>query len=137
MKRLFLLLVIVSMTHFLVPGAGDDIRVETMPPVVIKTIPQAGDTGVDSSLKEIRVTFSKEMKTDNQWSWVKISGDTFPKIVGNTYYLNDKKTCVLPVKLEPGKTYVIWINRGQYNYFKDKNNNSAIPYLLVFETSGG
>jgi hypothetical protein len=49
--------------------------------------------------------------------------------VGKIHYLKDKKTCVLPVKLEPGKTYVIWINSGKYNYFKDKDENSAIPYF--------
>ena len=134
MKRFFLLVVIFSLTNFPVLTAGDNVSVKTMPPVVIKTIPQSGDTRVDPSVKEIRVTFSKEMMTDNQWSWVKVSDETLPEIVGKTYYLKDKKTCVLPVKLKPGKTYAIWINYGKYNYFKDKDGNSAIPYLLVFET---
>ncbi len=40
----------------------------------------------------------------------------------------------MPVKLEAGKTYVLWCNRGQFNAFRDVGNNSAIPYLLVFET---
>ena len=134
MKRFFFLLVIFSLTNFSVLTAGDNVSVKTMPPVVIKTVPQSGDTWVDPSVKEIRVTFSKEMMTDNQWSWVKISNETFPEIVGKIHYLKDKKTCVLPVKLEPGKTYVIWINSGEHNYFKDTDGNSAIPYLLVFET---
>ncbi len=136
MKRFFLLLVIfsITITNFSVLTAGDKLSVKTMPPVVIKTLPQSGDTSVDPSVTEIRVTFSKEMMTNNQWSWVKISDDTFPEIAGNIHYLNDKKTCVLPVKLKPGKTYVIWINSGKYNYFKDTNTYSAIPYLIVFET---
>lgn len=134
MKKLFLLLVIFSLTNFPVFTTGNKISVKTMPPVVIKTIPQAGDTSVDPALKEIRVTFSKEMMTNNQWSWVKISDETFPEITGDTHYLKDKKTCVLPVKLEPGKTYVIRLNWGKFNYFKDENGNSAIPYQLVFET---
>jgi RNA polymerase sigma-70 factor (ECF subfamily) len=134
MKRFFFLLVIFSLTHFPVLTAGDNVSVKTMPPVVIKTVPQSGDTGVDPYVKEIRVTFSKEMMTNNQWSWVKISGETFPEIAGKIHYLKDRKTCVLPVKLKPGKTYVIWINSGKYNYFKDPDGNSAIPYLLVFET---
>ena len=133
MKRFFLLLLIFSLAAFPVL-AGDEISVETMPPSVIKTVPQAGDTRVDPSLKEISVTFSKDMKTNNQWSWCMHTPDTFPEIdKNNTRYL-DKRTCVLPVKLKPGKTYVIRINTQQYNYFKDKNGNSAIPYLLVFQT---
>ena len=136
MKKIFLLLIIFSITNFsvLTAGAGDKVSVKTMPHVLVKTLPQSGDTSVNPSVKEIRVTFSKEMATNNQWSWVKMSDDTFPEIVGNIHYLKDKKTCVLPVKLEPGKTYVIRINWGKYNYFKDTNHNPAIPYLIVFET---
>ena len=136
MKRFFLLLIIFSIINFsvLTAGAGDKVSVKTMPPVVIKTLPQSGDTSVDPSVKEIKVTFSKEMMTNNQWSWVNMPDAPFPEITGDIHYLNDKKTCVLPVKLEPGKTYVIWINSGKFNYFKDKNKTSAIPYLIVFET---
>ena len=46
----------------------------------------------------------------------------------------DKRTCVLPVKLEGGKTYVIWLNSERFNNFKDPQRRPAIPYLLVFET---
>ncbi len=134
MKRLFLLLVIFSVTTLPVLTAGEKISVETMPPSVIKTVPQAGAVNVDPALKEIRATFSKEMMTDNMWSFVHMSKDTFPKIAGDIHFLKDKKTCVLPVKLEPGKTYVIWINSGKFNYFKDTNKKPAIPYLLVFQT---
>ena len=98
-----------------------------MPPVVIKTVPQAGDTGVNPSLKEIRVTFSKDMITDQMWSWVRTSKETFPKIAGAVRYLKDNRTCVLPLKLLPGKTCVIWINSGKYNSFRDLGKRSAVP----------
>jgi RNA polymerase sigma-70 factor (ECF subfamily) len=117
-----------------VAQAENGVSVKSMPPVVIKTIPQAGDTTVDPSIKEIRVTFSKEMMIDNMWSWVMISRESFPKITGQVKYLNDRRTCIAPVKLEPGKTYVVWFNSEKYNAFRDKNNNPAVPYLLVFET---
>ena len=111
-----------------------DVSVKTMPPVVVKTFPQSGDIAVDPSVNEIRVTFSKDMLTEKQWSWVMISKETFPQITGDVRYLKDKRTCVAPVKLAPGKTYVIWFNSGKYNYFKDVDNKSAVPYLLVFQT---
>jgi hypothetical protein len=41
---------------------------------------------------------------------------------------------VLPVKLEPGKRYVIWINTAKFRNFKDRNGNPAEPYKLVFTT---
>jgi RNA polymerase sigma-70 factor (ECF subfamily) len=111
------------------------VSVETMPPSVVKTVPRAGDTKVDPALKEVRVTFSKDMLTKEMWSWCSQSPETFPEIDKTKIrYLEDRRTCVLPVKLEPGKTYVIWINTQKYNYFKDTNKNSAIPYLLVFQT---
>lgn len=114
--------------------AENNITVKSMPPVVVKTFPQAGDTAVDASIKEISVTFSKEMMTKNMWSWVMVSKESFPNISGEVKYLKDKKTCVAPVNLEPGKTYVIWFNSEKNNAFRDIDNNPAVPYLLVFQT---
>ena len=81
----------------------------TLPPVVVKTVPQAGDVKVDPNITEIRVTYSKRME-DGSWSWGQISDDTMPKTTGKPHYLADGKTCVLPVKLEPGHTYVLQLN---------------------------
>ncbi len=114
--------------------AENNITVDSMPPVVVDTFPRAGDTAVDPAISEIRVTFSKEMMTRQMWSWVIVSKESFPRIVGEVRYLDDKRTCLAPVKLEAGKTYAIWFNSAKYNAFRDRNNNPAVPYLLVFET---
>jgi len=114
------------------PALAKKPSVASMPPVVVKTVPQAGDTKVDPGLKQIKVTFSKDMKTNKMWSFVKVSKDTYPETGGPKY--TDKRTIVLPVTLKPGKTYAIWINSGKYNAFRDAQNNPAVPYLLVFET---
>jgi hypothetical protein len=108
--------------------------VQNMPPSVVKTVPPAGDTDVDPALKEITVTFSKDMITDRMWSVCQISKETFPEMAGKIHYLPDKRTCVIPVKLQPGKVYVLWFNRAQYNSFRDTGNNPSVPYMLVFET---
>jgi len=108
--------------------------VKTLPPSVVKTVPQAGDTEVAPSTKEIRVTFSKDMTTKNMWSVCQVSAETFPEFNGKIHYLDDKRTCVIPVKLESGKTYVIWFNTEKHNNFRDAENNPSVPYLLVFET---
>ena len=47
--------------------AENKITVKSMPPVVVKTLPQAGGTAVDPAIKEISVTFSKEMMTKDMW----------------------------------------------------------------------
>jgi hypothetical protein len=117
---------------------GPTVSVEAMPPSVVKTDPQAGDKQVDPSLAEIKVTFSKDMMTERMWSFCQISDDTFPKRAEGKEirYLPDLRTCVLPVTLETDKTYVIWLNKGRFNSFRDRNNNPSVPYLLVFRTKG-
>ena len=111
-----------------------EITVETAPPVVVKTVPEAGSAEVDASTTEIKVTFSKAMM-DGTWSWTTASPDTFPETAGKPKYLDDGKTCtILPVKLQPGKTYAIWVNSAKFRNFKDKAGQPAVPYLLVFKT---
>ena len=111
-----------------------EFSVQALPPSVVKTVPQAGDVAVDPALKEITVTFSKEMRTKRMWSICQVSDDSFPKSAGQVHYRGDKRTCVFPVRLEPGKTYVLWFNRGQFTAFHDTEDNPAVPYLLVFQT---
>jgi RNA polymerase sigma factor (sigma-70 family) len=110
------------------------VSVKDMPPVVVQTSPRAGDTEVNAeNVREIRVTFSKDMK-DKTWSWSQISDETFPKVNGEVRYDKDRRTCILPVKLQAGKTYAIWVNSGKFGNFKDTDDHPAVPYLLVFET---
>jgi RNA polymerase sigma-70 factor (ECF subfamily) len=110
------------------------LSIKDLPPAVVKTSPRAGDTEVDAGgVTEIRVTFSKDMM-DRTWSWSQVSDDTFPKTTGEPHYDKDRRTCALPVKLEPGKTYVLWINSEKFANFKDTAGMPAVPYLLVFET---
>jgi RNA polymerase sigma-70 factor (ECF subfamily) len=112
----------------------EGVSVKDLPPVVVKTVPQAGDTKVDAArVKEVRVTFSKDMM-DKSWTWSQISDETFPKVTGKVRYEKDRRTCVLPVKLEAGKTYAFWLNSEKFQNFKDRDGHPAVPYLLVFET---
>ena len=108
--------------------------VEGFSPVVVRTFPTSGDQGVDPSIREIRVTFSKDMLTHEMWSFVHAAPAPFPEIAGTIHYLDDNRTCVLPVSLEPGKTYGMWINSQKHNSFRDTYQHPAVPYLLVFET---
>jgi len=102
--------------------------------VVVKTVPEAGATDVDPATTEIKVTFSKDMQ-DKSWSWSTASKSSFPTTDGDPRYEADKRTAVLPVKLEAGKTYAIWVNSEKFKNFKDTDKRPAIPYLLVFRTS--
>jgi RNA polymerase sigma-70 factor (ECF subfamily) len=110
-------------------------QVQINPPVVVQTVPRSGDVEVDPGLTEIRVTFSKDM-AEGCWSWSQLSDDTFPATTGQPRYLPDRRTCVLPVNLAPGRTYAIWLNSHRFTNFRDARGNPAVPYLLIFETSG-
>ena len=112
------------------------LNLERQPPVVIRTVPASGAKNVDPALSEIRVTFSKEMM-DRSWSWVQIAPENFPELVGEPRYLEDKKTCVVNVRLDQGKTYILWLNTQKFSNFKDAGGRPAQPFLLMFETGAG
>jgi polysaccharide export outer membrane protein len=106
------------------------------PAVVVQTIPEAGSAEVDPELSEIKVTFSRTMR-DKSWSWCRTAPEAFPEADGEIKYLDDQRTCVMPVKLEPGKTYNVWLNWPEgtaAHNFRDLNGQPAAPYLLVFKT---
>ena len=116
------------------PNAAHEASSAGMPPVVVQTVPAAGAENVDPGLKEIRVTFSKPMQ-DRSWSWSTWGEDTFPETTGSPHYLADGRTCVLPVKLQPGKFYASWLNSENFKNFKDTSGEPAVPYLLTFQTA--
>ena len=107
--------------------------VPTAPPVIIKTVPESGTAGVDPALTELQVTFSKLMQ-DGSWSWSAWGEEYYPETTGSAHYLEDGRTCALPVKLKPGRVYAIWLNSGKFHDFKDTDGQPAVPYLLIFET---
>ena len=96
-------------------------------------MPEAGCKDVATGEVEIKVTFSKEMM-DQAWSWCNAWADSSPVFIGKPHYEADHKTCVLKVKLEPGKTYGFWINTQKFNNFQDPQHRRAVPYLLTFKT---
>ncbi len=100
-------------------------------PSVVQTTPRTGDTQVDPSIGEIRVTYNRKM-LDGSWSWCYHEGSF--RTTGKPHYEADKKTCVLPVELEPGKVYTISLNTPTYQNFRDATGRPAIPYMLQFST---
>ena len=123
-------LILIVWASFLVAGAAET---DTVPPKVIGTSPQNHAQNVDPSLKEISVTFDEPMM-DNSWSWSYEDRNTFPQMTGQPYYANGGTRCVLPVKLEPNKEYVVWINTVKFRNFRDRAGNPAEPYKLTFRT---
>ena len=111
---------------------AQDPTIDNVPPVVVKTTPEAGTAEVDAATTEIRVRFSKKMMPGS-WSVVKVNDESFPKINGKPRFEADGKTFVLPVQLQAKHTYALWINPKGFTNFKDAGGRSAVPYLLVFQ----
>jgi hypothetical protein len=133
MTKIFLILIPILVALFLCPPLGVGADNSEVFPKVIATNPKNGATDIDPSLLKITVTFSKPMR-DQSWSWSYEDKDSFPQTVGQPFYTDNGTTCVLPVKLEPSKRYVIWINTARFKNFKDRSGNAVEPYKLVFST---
>ena len=103
-------------------------------PTVVETAPESGSTRVDPAITELRVTFDEPM-SPGSWSWAYENKDEFPEITGPPRYLEDRKTAVLPIRLQPNKRYTIWINSSRFQNFKDQSGNPAVPFKLSFETA--
>jgi len=106
---------------------------KTVPPVVVQTVPEAGSNDVSSGEFVVKVTFSKTM-TDRSWSWSEAWQGSAPEIIDQPHYEADGRTCVIKVKLEPGRTYGWWLNSQKFQGFRDAGNRPAVPYLLTFQT---
>jgi hypothetical protein len=136
-RRAFAALFLPAMAVLLTRAAqAEQLSLESAPPVVVKTVPPAGSADVDASLTEITVTFSKPMQ-DGTWSWSTWGEENFPETTGAPRYLADGRTCMLPVKLQPGKFYATWLNSDRFHNFKDRAGHAAVPYLFSFTTAGG
>ncbi|MHC5077324.1 MAG: right-handed parallel beta-helix repeat-containing protein [Planctomycetota bacterium] len=91
-------------------------------PIVVSTTPAAFSNDVSTTLQRITVTFDQPMM-DRSWSWTG-GGDTYPETTGQIRYDQEKTTCSLPVRLEPGKVYWVGINSPSYKNFK---NPARVP----------
>ena len=132
--NVFAIITVTTLSQF-VCGASRAQDIDSMAPVVVKTVPESGAKDVAPGVVEIKVTFSKEM-ADGSWSWSSAWQGSSPEMVEKPHYDSGQKTCVMKVRLEPNKTYAYWLNSAKFQNFKDKQGHSAVPYLLVFQTKG-
>ena len=110
------------------PAAGE----HTGPPHVVAFDPPLGATNVDPARTTLSVTFDRVMDREG-WAWVIEDKATAPDI-GESTWDSEVRTNSAPVRLEPGKTYVVWINSPQYSYFKDTLGEIATPVRWTFTT---
>ena len=103
-------------------------------PRIVSTSPAVAGTEVDPALKEITVTFDQDM--DGGMSWTG-GGPEYPPSPANARaQWRDKRTCVLPVKLQAGRYYRVGINSPSYRNFRSAAGVSAAPSAIYFTTQG-
>jgi RNA polymerase sigma-70 factor (ECF subfamily) len=100
----------------------------------VKTSPRQGATGVDPDLKQISVTFDRDMDQGMSWTG---RPPLFPPVdeAGETRWI-DKRTCVLPVKLQEGAFYRLGINSSVHQNFRSKEGEAACTAAIYFSTKG-
>lgn len=104
------------------------------PPSIVATSPAVGAMEVDPSLSEITVTFDRDM--GGGFSWTGSGPDYPPGIEGSKPNWRDKRTCVLPVKLEAGHYYRVGINSKSYQNFRSAAGVPCNPSAIYFTTRG-
>jgi beta-lactamase regulating signal transducer with metallopeptidase domain len=110
-------------------------RPKTNWPTIVSTKPAVGSTDVDPRLREISVTFDRDMSVDG-YSWTG-GGEFFPPSpAGKSAVWLDKRTCVLPVELKLGSFYRVGINSSRFHNFRSELGVPAATAAIYFATKG-
>ena len=105
-----------------------------MPSWIVETTPAIGAIDVDPALKEVSVTFDRDMGGGMSWT-----GDPglFPPADGlPPANWRDKRTCVFPVKMEKGAYYRLGINAKSFLNFRSAQGEPAPCTAIYFVTKG-
>ncbi|MBM4051116.1 MAG: hypothetical protein FJ279_38955 [Planctomycetes bacterium] len=102
-------------------------------PRIVSTEPKIGASDVDPGLKEISITFDQDMAESYSWTG---GGELYPKTTGKPTW-KGKRTCALPVQLEPGQFYRVGINAGQkFSGFRSAQGVPTATWAIWFTTQG-
>jgi RNA polymerase sigma-70 factor (ECF subfamily) len=104
-------------------------------PTIVETTPKIGTTDVDPGVKEIRVKFDRDMKEG--MSWTGGPPDFPPTDKARKPKWTDRRTCILPVKLEAGKYYRTGINSSSHKNFQSAEGIPTPSSAIFFTTKGG
>jgi hypothetical protein len=120
--------------YFTTQGASGDQKKQMTAPKIVATSPKVGAKDVDPGVTEITVTFDQDMGGGMSWTG---GGPEFPPIPeGQKAQWRDKRTCVLPVKLQAGHRYRVGINAPSYQNFSSDLGVAAKPSAIFFTTQG-
>ena len=104
---------------------ADDVTLKSVPPVVAKTIPQAGADDVDPKLTEIKVTFSKDAVKPGEE--LEIQLDQLPPVWSGEVMVNAVRR--FPISSKKFKLAAV-----ASNGFRDSGQTDI--YILLLDANG-
>jgi len=119
-------------------GAADEgttKRPKTNWPTIVSTTPKIGATDVDPGIKEISVTFDRDMDVAG-YSWTGAGPFHPPSPPDASPVWIDKRTCVLPVQLKRASFYRVGLNSTSYQNFRSAMGVPAPTSAIYFATEG-
>lgn len=122
-----------SAIYFVTKGASEQVKRRVAKPQIVAISPKNGATDVDPNLTELRVTFNVPMAAGFSWTG---GGPEFPTIPEGKkpYWLQDRVTCVLPVRLNPGTSYRLGLNSPSHRNFRSAGGEPLDPVVYTFKT---
>lgn len=122
-----------SAIYFTTEGASPEVTARVRVPKIVSMEPMNGSTDVDPQLKELRVTFDLPMGQGFSWTG---GGSDFPKgrEGSRPTWSEDRKTCTLPVELEPDREYRLGLNSPSHKNFQSESGIPLQPVLYSFRT---
>lgn len=104
------------------------------PPRAVSIVPAPGSTDVDPQTTAIVAQFDQDMGGGMSWTG---GGPMFPAVdeSAKAGWINPR-TCVLPVKLQPGKAYRLGLNAPSYQNFRSAAGEPLAPQIITFATKG-
>jgi poly(3-hydroxybutyrate) depolymerase len=122
-----------SAIYFTTKGASDEAKAKLEKPKIVSMSPPNGAKDVDPAITELRVTFNVPMAGGFSWTG---SGPHHPEVTGRPHWTDDRKTCILPVKLKPNWDYWLGINSPSHKNFQSASGIPFEPVRYQFSTRG-
>jgi RNA polymerase sigma-70 factor (ECF subfamily) len=119
--------------YFTTQGASAEQASQTQKPVVVSMSPANGAVGVDPRTTELRVEFSVPMGGGFSWTG---GGEGYPaaREGQRPRWTEDRRACVLPVRLEPNRSYRLGLNSPSHRNFQSAAGVPLDPLVYTFQT---
>lgn len=112
---------------------GNNVRLDSFPPVVVASDPPSGSLGVPASTATLSIQYSRPMGAG--YAWVQVNPDLYPEAAA-AGWVDLVENELTGVVLEEDHAYLLWANSpyGVYESFTDSDGTVALPWPFVFHT---